>query len=656
MVTMYSTLMGQKIRKVSWKSWIRGLNTLQSPVNIRDDELSEALNVIFTDEGQPTRRMGSDTFGDTINANNTPVLIPHYNKNGTNTLMAISNGRGLIRNNLTGAWATVTSAASFPSSSRYNWSMLNNITYIASDAEPLTKFDGTYLTRFATISTPTGLAGARGASLASGQFALSYKITAENSTGETAASSAVVVNVDRKREQWNFDETNPTSNYSVNLTWNAVSGATKYNIYGVQSGNESYIDSVENGGLSYRDYGLRTPSIFFSAPTGNTTDAPRGELISVYKSSIIIAGDPTEPSRLYYSAGVDKPDSFTISDGGGWIDINRNAEDGKIVGIKAYQDSLIVFKEYSIWKFDFTTSVIPSLSSLRQGLGVISQKTILPVENDLFFLGRAIGSAPALYTLGNEPNYLTVLRTNEISARVRPNLTPLIPSGYDKVCAFYIDNRYYLFYPDGTSTYNNLGLVYDRQRLGFSRFEGINVENPIIWRDEDNVSKIIYGDGSDKEVSEFSSSYTSDKGTPISWEIRTKRTRNRDITLMEQTKWVNTVFKFAEGAITFSFYHDDERTDLNYQVTARDRRTAFGYWSFGVGGFGRVGADASGASDLTSKVDFPVHRLGSVSVSNSFGLGISGNSLTSNLTLLNLSIERKEKSKNLRDINNTYQI
>jgi hypothetical protein len=641
-------------RIYTWKSWIRGLNTLQSPVNIKDNELATATNVILSDEGHPTRRDGTGNFGDSISATTVPSLVPHYDKSGTNVLLAIASGYGYIRNDSNGSMATVSSAASWPSSTAFNWAMLNNVTYIASDVDPLTKFDGTYLTRFTTITSPTGLAVARGASLASGQFKYSYKITAENTIGETTASTAVTVQVDKNRNEWNFDPSSPNSNYSVNLTWNTVSGAIKYNIYGVEEGYETYLDSVQTG-LSYRDYGIKTPSVLFSAPTGNSTDAPRGEYVKTYKSSLFIAGDPTEPSRLYYSAGVDKPDSFTISDGGGWIDINRNADDGVIRGLGIYQDSMIIFKEYSIWKFDFTTSLIPSLSLIKNGLGAISHKTIIPVENDLFFAGKSIGASPGIYVLGNEPNFVNIIRTNELSARVRPEVT-VTNENYEKSCAVYSDNKYYWFFASGSSTYNDTAIVYDRERLGFTKFNSVYVHNPLVWRDSDNDEKFIYGDGNDKRVTEYGSTYSTDKGTAISWEIRTKQQQNKIMSQYERTKWVNFMLKNPIGNLTFNFYHDNDIVSYSTDAGVPDTNTAFGYWQFGVGQFGTTDTSSSSTTSDIRNLKFPIHRTGTSAIANTFGIGISGTSALSNMTLLGTEFERKEMSKNYRDFNDVYQI
>lgn len=645
-----------KTNKTSWKTWSRGLNTLQSSVNIRDDELSEALNIILTDEGHPTRRPGTDEFGDTTNSTYVPPLIPHYSVAGVNNLMVVSNGYGLLRNDNTGAWATITSSASFPSSRRYNWAMINNVTYIASDSEPLTKFDGTYLTRFTTITTPTGLAITRGASLASGQFRYSYKITAENAVGETAASSAVTVQVNRNRNQWNFDPTSPTANYSVTLSWNAVSGATKYNIYGVDSGGETYLDSV-TAGLSFVDYGTKTPSVLFAAPTGNSTGAPRGEIIKIFKSSVFIAGDPNAPSRLWYSAGIDKPDSFTLSDGGGWIDINSNADDGVITGLGVFQDKLMVFKTYSVWQFDFSSSLLPSLGNIRQGLGCISHKSILPVENDMFFVGLSSGSSPAIYTLGNEPNFQNVIRTNEVSARVRPYLTGLIPASYKDICAIYQDSKYHLFYTNGSGGKNNAALVYDREKLGFTRFDGISVHNPLIWRNTNEQARILYSDANDFRVSEYSTSYDTDKGEPIVWEFTTKFKQNRIPSRYERTRWVNMLLKDINGLVKFKFYHGNSVYEISQTIQAFDDETSFGYWQFGEGGqFGTTGTGVVESIESLTPKSFPIYRIGNAAVSQSFGFGMRGEEASSVVTLLNLDFGRSEMSESLRPLETVVQI
>lgn len=99
------------------------------------------------------------------------------------------------------------------------------------------------------VVTPQGTAGTT---------TYSYRVSAVNARGETLGSTAV---------------TTETGNVTLNsidfnrITWNAVSGAVLYRIYGRLDGNEKYLGETDS--LTFDDIGSITPTNF--PPKVNTT-------------------------------------------------------------------------------------------------------------------------------------------------------------------------------------------------------------------------------------------------------------------------------------------------------------------------------------------------------------------------------------------------
>lgn len=635
---------------VNYRNWARGLNSLFAATKIRDDELSVANNIIYEDEGTPVKRPGTADWATAGGGSTTQGMFPYYKSNGTRLVVKVEDGVFKTWNGT--AWTTY-AYMTFATDQQMDAAIINDVLYMVNGTNPLTKFDGSTLTRFNLISAPTSSWGTRGASLASGQYAYTYRVTAVSAdeTGETNPSTAFTVYVNKQRDQWNPANQTLTEGNSILVNWTAVTGAKGYNIYGVTAGDERFIEYVEGQTVtSWRDLGTKTISQVFSLPTGNGTQGPKGTIISAFKTSLLIAGDPNEPSRVYFSAGVDKPDSFLIGDGGGYIDVNKNSDDGIVTALGTFQNKAIVAKERSMWSMDFTSDVIPSLSNVVQGIGCVSQFTLIPVENDLFFMGRKPGGGAALYVLGNEPNYFDVLRTNEISSRVRPTLAALQGSNFKKAFAGYFDGRYMLFFVSGGNTKNNAVLVYDRERLGFSFWnEGINGTYPISYYDTDGSEYLLCADENDNKITRIDSQYTTDKGNAIKWSFKTKESDLGNPFVYKRYKWVNIRLRAVDGNVRTKIWTDSTiiaHTSVLQATQGMNIQTAYGSMKFGVGKFGSTidGGQTVEENVITRRL--PIGRQGVNSIARSIALEVYGEETTSKAALLDMQVRGRLKSEN----------
>lgn len=632
-----------------WKNFAKGLNTLVASNKIRPDELADATNIILTGEGFPTKRPGLDYYGDMLTSGQ-PILntYGYYNSDGTSQFLALQNGL-LKRKNANDSWSVVT-GASFASGQLTAGVMTSNYLYLSNGISPLTRYDGSSMVVFSEISAPATTFLNLGGSLASGQYINSYRVSAYNSVGETLAAGAATIAVNTPRDLWNTNAESLVAGRTINVNWAKVSTARGYNIYGYINGVETLIDSVEGENVTtYADYGIRTPSQFFQVPASNTTGGPKGKFIIAFKGSLMIGGDPSNPSRLYFSAGADKPDNFSISDGGGWIDISKNSDDGKLIGGAVFQDSAILFKERSIHRFSFTEDVLPSLSLLKNDLGAVSFYAIQNVENDLFFLGRKPGGGAAIYVLGNEPNFLNVLRTNELSSRVRPELQTLTATNFERAGAVYYDGKYILFFTRGGDTKNNAALTYDRERLGFTQWRDVYADSSIVFYETNGTERFLIADNNDYSISEFSNIYTNDKGLPIEWSYRT---RDEDFgNTLDKTRFnrIEMRLKDISGDVHFKVWTDT--TDLVFDqiqsITSNNDDTAFGTGQFGDYSFGtNENEDIETNSESVIIRRILIKRLGAFSVANSMSFGLSGTELTSSATLLDLRLSGRLRSRN----------
>ena len=107
------------------------------------------------------------------------------------------------------------------------------------------------------LSLPTNLSVTNGET---GTSTYSYRVTAKNSRGETLPTSPQVT-------------ISGNSDLSVDanvVSWDAVTGASSYGVYGRTAGNEQLLATV-SGGTTYNDDGLDSPSGDF--PTKNTAES-----------------------------------------------------------------------------------------------------------------------------------------------------------------------------------------------------------------------------------------------------------------------------------------------------------------------------------------------------------------------------------------------
>lgn len=589
-----------KTLQLDWADFKGGLNTLLRQTEIKDNELAQADNLKLVGKGVPTKREGTANYFLTAPSVATGSQRVRGLKgalfasgvSGVNELLALSDWGILVKKS--NASYSIINGASFTSGYNAEMVQIYNNVYITNGIDTLKKYDGASIYSFTQLSKPTGVL-ATNLSGVSGTFTRAFRISAFNAVGETIASNSVLL----------VNTPQDLTTTTIRLNWTTSSPASSvlgYGIYGYDQGDERLITTVDSSTLRFDYTGTPEPSNLVFPSAADTTSGPIAKFIITHKDKLVLGNIQGFPSRISWSGGGSNVDKFNWRFGGGYIDIDKDAGD-EVKGLIEFQDQIIVFKERSIWAVTLSFQddiVIPTVKMIMRGIGCVSHRTIKAVENDVFFLSRK-----GIYTLGNEANYLNVLRTNELSARIRPLFQSLTQAQLQQACAAYQDNKYKLAYPSTNASKNTKEIIYDRERLAWM---GPNTypATPAIYEvyfDGDNNENLVWGDSDDNFVTDFSSSNPNDKGVKIQTTLLTKKTAFNNPFRFKQVKnlysnwrnvagtpFVNIILETRTGAVGSA---------ESFTISASNSGVGWGFDKWGSFKWG----NSAGAGSSTSSND-----------------------------------------------------
>lgn len=309
---------------------------------------------------------------------------------------------------------------------------------------------------------------------------------------------------------------------------------------------------------------------------------PKAKFSVYYQGYHIASGVDGQPSRLYVSNSSDATD-FTVTTGGTQpqpdntndaensnpnvpgatvfagtpsvaegrvFDVRKNDGD-KITGLGIFQDQLIIFKERSIFQMSFDSSGLGTITPITSATGCVSAKSIVNVENDMYFLSRE-----GIRVLGNEPQFFTAIRTNVLSIRVQQSIDSINKLYYSTANANFVDNKYILAYPTTGSAITNC-LVYDKRFQAFVLWSNFNARDMVKFVDSSNIEHFYFLDTAGTQVYERVPGTYNDNGSAIEAWVTSKA---QDLGNPDLTKfWVDVrfIFRRLAGQTTLTIYQDN---------------------------------------------------------------------------------------------------
>lgn len=530
----------------SWETLSEGLNLLLREIELSNKEMSVADNVMLVGEGVPTGRWGTAKYF-AANATGTIRGIGTYKSNdgSTNEIFALTDEGYLAKKN--GTSYTNITGQSWPSGTTIQTEQLGGETYIVAKDTEFTSYAGSGLTVYSKIDAPTGVA-ATNFSGATGPNEVSYKVVAVGANGgQTTPSDPYVLS----------DLPSDLSESSYHLFWTAPSHSTLsgYEIYRGLEGNETLLASLGPNQTKYVDNG-GPAAITILTPETNTTGGVKSDFITKYKDRLVVV-PADDPNKVMISGRYPNHTKFSWLDGGGYIYVDPDSGDNITgIAVQPIADRLVVYKERSSYLIEVSSVSIgnyavldPRYSPISTAVGCSSQETIATVENDTFYFGR-----DGVYVTGYEPNFLNIIRTNEISAKIRPYLDQINDDDFAEASAFYVDNKYILSFPRQKEM-----MVYDRERAAWVGPWKLpyGISHLIKYFDSSGTERWVIGSADDNQLYEFDTAVNTDDGEAITITLRTKKTSFGDWTVLNIVQFFYILFSNVKGTTTVNILIED---------------------------------------------------------------------------------------------------
>jgi len=576
-----------------WPTFKGGLNIYLQDTEIRKDELAQTDNIMLTGAGAPTKRWGSALYHQAGNATGSVRgLKGFYKSNSTIELLALTDD-GFLTRKSGASYSTLTgvSWASGPSAAQVYMAQLDDSMYITNGRRELVKYGNPTLVSFPTIAKPV-IIGASNISNASGSTTKSYRLTAISQVGETLPSNPFEL-----ASQPN--ELGDPSGGTIRVTWTGVSTASGilrgFNLYGRDGGNERFIASVPGNATIYLDNGDANPKEFTFPPTADSTGGPIAKYVKRFQDRLVFAGLDGEPSKLLISGKVPNHEKFDLANGGNSIEIEPDAGDD-ITQIETFADRIIVFKERSIWEVKLTSEQIgnffitlPTLKLITASIGCIAPASVVPVDNDVFFLSRN-----GVRSLGYQQGFnFDVLRTAEVSVKVRPYFENLTTLQKQNAVGVYHMNKYLVAFPGKDEI-----MVFDRERLAWIGPWTLDSTVFEVFYDENNDEHLLFAQEGSVNVDELKASYVDDKGTAIDTILKTRNENYGDWSIFKNIRSLFTQLRNVTGTVTVDIKIETRKGTSNiaksFNITPSSGNSGWGADQWGDAEWGDTNVTPAG--------------------------------------------------------------
>jgi hypothetical protein len=428
-----------------------------------------------------------------------------------------------------GAFTAVTGAAnSYDDDAWASFCQSKDRVYVYNGVDKLSYIDLSTMaaTKYTALNTPAAPDGAL-TGLSSGAFNYYYKVTANNTVGESAASAASsAINVNLDRDKWD------DSNY-VKVSWAAPAGggATSYTIYCSTTATGLFYELVTLAGLTtleYKDNGSTTLNPFKTAPASNSTEGPIFTWMYNDAKNSQLYG-VSSGNKLYYSAFTDASQAADFSplngggnvpiDGGGdttlnFVDGFRTGKGDPIVTVSSRgaagkgKLSHVTFESVS---YGDQTIFYPNVIEASGQSGTYAPRATVKIGDSIVY-----PTGDSFKSTGTSQNIMNILTTTSISQVIVPDVDKLSLANLHKAAGVEYQDKVYFALPVGSTENNEIWI------LDTSRKNAWILRWPVaakdIWLYEDSLGKshlcVLIGNS----ISEFTragNQPTTDNGTPF---------------------------------------------------------------------------------------------------------------------------------------------
>lgn len=500
-----------------------GTNKLVNEARIGLDEALTSKNLLQVGDGQWKPRWGTTYYGADIGST-IDGAAEYVKSDGTTEIIAVSNGVAYSSTD-GGSWTSI-SGATFTAGVQCYFIQSAGFLYMANGTDNLARYNGTVLSTYNSISAPTGLAGVKGSSVASGSFRYYAEVTALNSIGETVGSTEAVVAINKARDAWTLPHD------KITWSWNAVSTASRYQLYiSDESGDETLLTSVTT--TSFADDGTIELNPYVVPPEDNTTGAPKFKSMCISGNRIWATNNDDDMYKVYFSGTGQYIGVFSDFYGGGWINLERGGREipqavvhyqsgsgeGRLTTLCKTPEG-----KGAVWQITIssatvgaTTFSVPSATKVVGSFGTESLLGVVQTTNDIMFPNRR-----GWFNLGPRQNYFGILRTEEISAKIRPYWKSLEGSKISGICSYFYDAKVFISVPTNT-TGNTKMIILDTERNNWTVEWTIGAKQFLEYTDTSGTTHFLYIPISGNKLIELSENTQGDLGVAFTTDYTSGR-------------------------------------------------------------------------------------------------------------------------------------
>lgn len=468
-------------RKWILRDFSGGLNTKLNSLNTPNNQCTIAENVRFSgDVTTLEKRTPTLTYGTVTPSTDTILgIFRQYITGGDKVLLAHHDDKIDIGNDTTGAFTNVLTLTE--AGHRSQWLQWHDLAIMTDGYNQPVKYDGTTATYLGTCAAVDAGSGAG----PDGTY--TYKVafyTASYNVGLGVVSPSVtVIDNDINLSQIPIaPDTFMGEDIVGRKIYRIATGGSTYKLLtnGVIANNTAttLTDSDADGAL-----GATYSVAYTEAP-------PKGKFCTIHNNRLWIAGDPTYPSRVYYSDDSSH-DYFPVDN---YILAREN--DGDIVTfIKNFLGVLTVGKENSISKI-YTTGSDPVtdwyVSDPFTFVGCSAPYSAVETLVGIIYLSR-----DGIYKFDGQTSTL-------ISDAVTPEIQNISSSNFLNSVGAFNKNTYYLGYTDGriSSDANNRVLLFNLLRNSYS-IDTLSVNCFSVFNGGSDWGALYFGSSVDGKVSMY---------------------------------------------------------------------------------------------------------------------------------------------------------
>ena len=487
-----------------------GWNSLPNASALKDTELAELLNGIYSQYGSISKRQGTQIIGTRMSSATKILNQKMFYKIGTDEVdfFVRVNDLGKVEsyNFATDAWSLLTGTPpagyvgthpTFSSNSPVfdTGAFINmvqykiggkNCIYFADPIDNIVIFDGVNWKVFTEITDPSTRPTVVKTGSGTGTRTFFYRYADLNEFGTTLASPA---NDGGQSTGQGFYDSMPEISSSTYLTLTlpaAATGTTRRAIYrGDVAGDEFFLDSIDADVNTYVDQKTDADQgTAFGVPADNDTLGYHFYLLDVHQGKLVGTTVEFGKEVLLSSAGLgainltspdvqDIASSFSLADGADLDDYGSG--DGQTINaLKAFSvansDGLAVFKDHHVG----LVGVDSKGGMLIQNVNVI-RGTMSPLSPHVAGDNIRFWSQEGVASLGHEANFGTILRYSVMSLKADSVVGQVTPANFGMICSDYINNLSLFGISTGPAgSGNNSILVFDERYNTWSNWTGLH--------------------------------------------------------------------------------------------------------------------------------------------------------------------------------------